>query len=473
MLQYKKVIVSLLQAELLIDWENRSGVMRVWTFIICTVASVLFFSCSQPSSNGVSSEELTLALDSLSMELSTKDSLILSMQNEIQQNVWDSIHEQKSLDSLYGSLFQDEFTNSWFDSSRTALKDSLLQNSYDSLYDVLYGAVYDDIYSKSLNRSMFSYVYAAKEDLYTAYSNQYALMYKDWDYFMPLTVVITNEDLAYHRYQVKAWIPGWSDTVSVTDFVNPEEENQFGPNIIIPYEKIKTITNPQLVNYRVQTYVLENNRSILLMDDSKPVTLHPPQVFGCELLGLDSLERWQAVWVTPNMDSISSLHAQMLNYMDAFGGYQLFGEATIQEGIRKQVQTVYQVLGSKGISYVSNTNGGTCGQKIKYPLDVLQTRQANCIEGVTLFASILESLGIRTVIVTVSGHAFLGWYTTESGNELEYLETTYTWNDPLPAFSAALIEGKRAYEEAVQINDIKGFVNIDSTRAAGIKPGGQ
>ena len=66
----------------------------------------------------------------------------------------------------------------------------------------------------------------------------------------------------------------------------------------------------------------------------------------------------------------------------------------------------------------------TAVQRVRLPREVLSSGAANCIDGVVLLASLLEACSLSPAIVTVPGHAFLGWETWKGSNEWKYLETT-------------------------------------------------
>ena len=45
------------------------------------------------------------------------------------------------------------------------------------------------------------------------------------------------------------------------------------------------------------------------------------------------------------------------------------------------------------------------------PRESLADKEANCINGTVLFASLLEGISMSPAIVLVPGHAFLAWET--------------------------------------------------------------
>lgn len=62
------------------------------------------------------------------------------------------------------------------------------------------------------------------------------------------------------------------------------------------------------------------------------------------------------------------------------------------------------------------------------------SKEANCIDGTVLFASLLEGASLSPAIVVKPGHAYVAWETGPATDEWEYLETTMI--------------GKNSFEEA-------------------------
>lgn len=56
--------------------------------------------------------------------------------------------------------------------------------------------------------------------------------------------------------------------------------------------------------------------------------------------------------------------------------------------------------------------------------DVYKTKQANCVDGTILFASILTRMGISSYLVTTPNHCFLAFSLDGSDDKLAFLETT-------------------------------------------------
>lgn len=111
--------------------------------------------------------------------------------------------------------------------------------------------------------------------------------------------------------------------------------------------------------------------------------------------------------------------------VENFTGYQLQD----QEEVLKQVYAVWRVFQNRGIRYsdistVSAQKKSIVSQHVRFLDECLKHKQANCIDGTVMFASVLRKIGIQTHIVTVPGHAFLTFRPTKDADDEIGLETT-------------------------------------------------
>ena len=73
-----------------------------------------------------------------------------------------------------------------------------------------------------------------------------------------------------------------------------------------------------------------------------------------------------------------------------------------------------------------------CGDRlrgVRLPRESLEQKEANCIDGTVLFASLLEAISMSPALVMVPGHAFLAWETWRGNGHWRYLETTMIGSD--------------------------------------------
>lgn len=422
------------------------------------------------------------------------DSLATVLRDEIKNQLWDSLYSQPYIDTVYNILFDNAFAESWMDSVRSALCDSLYQADYDSLYQNLYDSVYYDIYSQAAIKDLDAWVWNSKDDIYTAFANQYPLMYEDFkdsasgeEIPQPLSVKVRNScnifslsgsnllGCSHKKVVVKAWVEGFSDTGSVTTFVNSDTTKLFAPQLHFKPESYLDLKAPAQAQYQIRAYALENDHEILFFSETKPVTVHPVQVYGTELVGVQNMNWWHAAWVTPNMDSIQNILNDLKGKLpdSTVKTYQLYSaDTSIAQSSRRVVQAVFEVLQARTIHYVQNPDAGSPGQKIKYPIETLRNRDGLCIETTVLVASVLEAIGLQTFLVMVPGHSFVGWRTEKGSSTLDFVETTLLGSES--SFSYANSAAIKRYNEEVTDGTFASgeseLIDLEKVRRYGIMP---
>ena len=394
-------------------------------------------------------------------------------------------------DSIYPEVYSD------LDSSKQAFLDSLKTAAYDSIYPELYDSIYNDIYTQSTIHSLSASVYIIKEDIYTAFANQYPLMYKDAGY--PISVDVKNNCSSsswievssltqdYSSYAlssscsakkvvVKTWVDGFSDTTSVTQTVSNSSSTRFSPTIHFLPEKYIPLTAPVQTHFQIRAYALENDREILFFSSSEPTTIHPMQINGAEYTIVENRNWWWGVWVTPGMDSLQNILDDLSKKLPdgTVKVYQKYSDdKSIAQSSSRIVKAVFEVLQARGIHYIQNESAGSNGQKIKYPIEVLRTRGGLCIETTVLFASILEALGMQTFIVSVPGHTFVGWRTEKDSNTLDFVETTLIDHET-STYKYANNSAIERYNEEVDAGTFESgeseLIDIEKVRKYGIMP---
>ncbi len=445
--------------------------MKKWTLI--GIFSFLCLACS--GENGANGKDANIDVDSLANVI----------RGEITGTLWDTLYAKPYIDTVYNALFDNAFSSSWMDSAREALIDSLKRADYDSLYNKLYDSVYYDIYSQSAIKNLYAFSYTAKENIYTAFANQYPLMYKNFTKPYPISIRVRNQcqksyfsaiPCSYKKILVKAWVDNFSDTGSVTAFVNPDTSEIFAPQIHFKPESYLDLKAPVQAQFQVRAYALENDHEILFYASSEPTTIHPVQVNGWELAGVENRNWWRGVWVTPGMDSLQNilddLSAKLPN-----GSVQVYHKYTEDKDVatssKRVVQAVFEVLQSRQINYVQNNGAGSLGQKINYPIEVLRSRDGLCIETTALFASILEALGMQTFIVSVPSHAFVGWRVDKNSDTLDFVETTLIGYET-STFKYANSSATDRYNEEVEAGTFESgeseLIDIEKVRQYGIMP---
>lgn len=418
------------------------------------------------------------------------DSLAKVLREEITGTLWDSLYAEPYVDTVYKILFDNAYGTSWMDSTRQALIDSLNQANYDSLYKKLYDSVYTDIYSKNAIRTLDAFVWTSKENIYGAFANQYPLMYKNFaasdgtEYPMPLSVMVRNTcergnanvPCRWKKVLLKSWVEGFSDTASVTGIVNPDTSVVLAPSFKFNNKALLALTAPQSVQFQIRVYALENDQEILFYSSSKATKIYPMQINGGELVDIANPHFWEAVWVTPGMDSISTILNELKGELpdSTVKIYQKYADdESVPYSSRRVAKAIFNVLHKRGIHYVQNNGAGTTAQKINYPVEVLRSRDGLCIETTMLFASILEALGMQALIIEIPGHAFVGWRVEKDSKILDFMETTMLGNPDATADQANLSAQLKYADEVEDGHFDSGesrVIDISKAREFGVLP---
>jgi hypothetical protein len=168
-----------------------------------------------------------------------------------------------------------------------------------------------------------------------------------------------------------------------------------------------------------------------------------------------STGKWQVfydylgAYVTPNAPALmhflrdaASRHSEGL--LKGYQGLKYTGapedEAKADAIVTPQVKALYDALKGAGVTYVNSTldmnpEQGAPSQRVRLPRESLADRQANCIDGTVLCASLLEAASMSPAICVIPGHAFVAWETWRNSSRWRYLETTMI--------------GRSSFEEAV------------------------
>lgn len=120
-----------------------------------------------------------------------------------------------------------------------------------------------------------------------------------------------------------------------------------------------------------------------------------------------------SAFVTPNHPAVARVLNSAGKYLNewisspSFTGYQTQNPDTV----KKQMGAIYAALQEEGIAYsVPPASFETTGQRIRLPHTVLEQKCGTCLDLALLYASCIEAVGLKPLIVFVKGHAFAGCY---------------------------------------------------------------
>lgn len=176
-------------------------------------------------------------------------------------------------------------------------------------------------------------------------------------------------------------------------------------------------------------------------------------------------------WVTPNAKAVDEFltAAKKRAPRATFAGPQT---ATLP-----QVEAIFDELKERGVSYVMDPEAASemgFAQRTRLPSDVLTSKNAQCLEGAILFATLMEAIGLEPIIVRIPGHAFAGWHSAKDGipdGTPLFVETTMVHSasyDDAVSYAKSEVEKQNQAKHFAQ--GISRFIEVKQLRAAGITP---
>lgn len=139
------------------------------------------------------------------------------------------------------------------------------------------------------------------------------------------------------------------------------------------------------------------------------------------------------------------------------------------------LRSIYNALSARGTTYTSiaaNYYLSAGGQRVRLPSETLATRTGNCIDGVLLFASLLELIGMEPVITTVqrpgAGHAYVGVRSAPGSHKVWSVETTMLGTAIYE--QAALAAAEEATMDAANSSTRVYPIDVRAARLRGITP---
>lgn len=205
--------------------------------------------------------------------------------------------------------------------------------------------------------------------------------------------------------------------------------------------------------------------------------------------GMKILPQTIVSFITPNNPAINKLVVETGAMMKKLSGSSVLKgyQSGDPNDVCQQVAAVFAALHNTGIIYRSLPPGyEEMGQRVTLPDQVALSKIGNCIELTLLFASVLEAIGLNTLIMFQNGHAYLGvWllddcYQCSVGDDPAYIEKRCSKgiNEILLIESTNVAQESSSFKEAVKIAELNiarhdefiMFVDVKRSRLEKILP---
>ena len=285
------------------------------------------------------------------------------------------------------------------------------------------------------------------------------------DYWPVAVLSIANTSNKAVLQIITAEVRGWSAEVRQTAVIGPHEVRTFN-------------LDPELLTRAYENGEIQSATLVVEVQDpatghtfaqQRPVFIHSASdlFWGRKFANAQLLARW----VTPHDDKILQLvsHAERLVPGGRLRGYNLVPGVDLTKQVRAQAEAVFRAMRRSGISYVSSIytfgNYPDETQRIRLPRETLELSNANCIDVSVAFASALENLGMKPVVVIVPGHAFTGVRLGPNTPDILYLDLTVL---PNGTFAAAEARAQAWLKKTPQSEVLT--VDIGAARSLGIYP---
>ena len=183
-----------------------------------------------------------------------------------------------------------------------------------------------------------------------------------------------------------------------------------------------------------------------------------------------------AAWVTPKDEVVEEILARAKEklFNRTLAGY-------LGSNLMNELKAIFNAVRNAKVSYVnSSMSFGQVGftQRVRTPKESILQRSANCIDGVVLFASLFENIGLEPLIVLLPGHAIIGVRVAPNSREAWFIETTLVGRNIMESiltlqttFEAAVEQGTKVYTEFVQSDPSNVHIlDIKQLREQGIYP---
>ncbi len=276
------------------------------------------------------------------------------------------------------------------------------------------------------------------------------------------------------EFKIEVEIPGVTDrtTKSITVLKGKGE-----PVKITPPLKSGFDVTAQRAGRKVNVELKVSDGDKVVYEQSLESDLQPRDSLPLAIRqGKDTLvptNEFIGAWITPNATAVDKFLKKAKKRLPE--GASFAGE---QAATVPQVKAIYEELKARGYSYVMDppiVAEVSMSQRTRLPSEVLESTNAQCIEGAILFATLLEAIGVRPVVVRKPGHAFVGWHITAKdggkAGDVVFLETTAV-HDASFKDAMSIAEKEIAGERAAKHfeNGLSWMLEVEAMRNAGITP---
>lgn len=282
-------------------------------------------------------------------------------------------------------------------------------------------------------------------EIFPAFANYASLQRPAERKLATVSVTVHNSTPWALRNRIAVRIPGWSDQEIQFTEVPPGQSRvlAFAPTFLPRFYRNQEITAA--------------TAAVSITDPAgHPVyaTTVPVRLRAADDIYWGShfqYARFIASWVTPHDPQVEDVLRLAKESVPGrrLPGYEDWKSSAAQvHETYVQAQAIYRALQQRGVSYVKSsvTLGGHQGisERVRLPRESLRHVSANCIDGVVMYASLFENLGMDAQVVLVPGHAYVAVREAQNSDSFLYIETTLTGR---ASFAEAVLSANRGLKK--------------------------
>lgn len=243
------------------------------------------------------------------------------------------------------------------------------------------------------------------------------------------TCLVDNTSNEVRRVRVSSYIDGYSARSTQTYELGRQSQYTFRQLPTLFPDRARSVTELTRATLNVTVEDLDGRVEVeqtkpiwLLARTTAPLAVRDPQTGAWR-----DMTPYFGAFVTPNEPSLMRF---LRTAAASHPAGRLLGYQGERSGVEPQAEAIFNALKTEAqITYVNSViafsqEDGAANQRVRLPRESLADRQANCIDGAVLFASLLEAASLNPALVIVPQHAFVAWETWAGSGEWNYLETT-------------------------------------------------
>lgn len=296
-------------------------------------------------------------------------------------------------------------------------------------------AIFNHYFNIDIDKVISANIIFNKIPIFTGIYDTFNKVYKDE--YSPVEVTIFNKSENIEKVKIEVEILDLSYKIIKDVYIDPNKVMNINIAPQLMQEKIEKLSS----NVERNIYVKISWNDEILNEETHNFLVYPKEIFVGKLD--NGRNDWKidfrsflARWITPSTNEIDRIISEASDDDGILGG-------TTDNLYRREhdIKKIYDVLNKMKYAIRTTTfsEGNYHVQRISLPKTTVNLKSGNCIDLSLLLASCYEAIKLKTYIILIPGHAFLGVELSEKN--LIYIESTCL--------------GKKEYSEAVQIGKCK------------------